>query len=276
MKTLYTRSQQEVARMNQLELRQNFLIDDLFYINKINLVYLHYDRAIVGGVVPLKEGLALSVSDEIGSKYFLERRELGIINIGGLGSIEHDLGVVELKSKDGLYLPVGNKKIIFYSSDPNHPAKFYLFSTLGLVAYKPVKIDLNGSQAVHMGSDGCGNKRIIYKFFDPSTCQTNSLLMGLTILAPNNMWNTMPTHRHERRFEAYLYLDLNQEERVFHFMGEPHETKHLVLKNESFVVSPPWSIHAGVGTSNYAFIWAMGGENLTYTDMQHVKKEELQ
>ncbi|ADE19474.1 5-dehydro-4-deoxy-D-glucuronate isomerase [Mycoplasma crocodyli] len=275
IKTKYCRSQSEVSTMNTTELRENFLVSDLFVEGKLHLEYLHYDRIIVGGVVPTKEKIELDVSKEIGSNYFLERREVGIINIGGTGSIEYDGGVEELLNKDGLYLPVGNKKIVFKSKDGKVPAKFYLFSTQGLVSYPVVKVNISKAQAINLGDISQSNTRTIYQFFHPNVCKTNSLLMGLTILQPNNMWNTMPCHTHERRTECYLYLDVKDEHRVIHLMGKPQETKHLIVANEDFVISPAWSIHSGVGTSNYSFIWAMGGENLDYTDMQGVATKDL-
>ncbi|WP_027119562.1 5-dehydro-4-deoxy-D-glucuronate isomerase [[Mycoplasma] testudinis] len=275
LRTIYAAGKNETKGFDTEKLRNNFLVSDLFQNGEISLVYLHYDRLIVGGVVPTTKKLDLKLSSEIGSSFFLEHRELGIINIGGAGTIEHDGGKETLENKDGLYLPVGNKKIIFSSKNAKKPANFYLVSTFGTSVYPVVKVDLKKAKPNKMGSIEESNTRTIYQYFHPAVCKTNSLLMGLTILEKGNMWNTMPCHTHERRTECYLYLDVNSEDRVFHFMGEPSETRHLVLKNQDFVISPPWSIHTGVGTSNYAFIWAMGGENLDYKDMQFVKKSDL-
>ncbi|TNK84563.1 5-dehydro-4-deoxy-D-glucuronate isomerase, partial [Mycoplasmopsis pullorum] len=252
-----------------------FLVENLFVDEKIQLNYLHYDRIIAFGAKPVHETLNLELSSEIGSKFFLERRECGIINLGGVGEIHFDGGVEVLENRDGLYLPVGNQKVAFKSLDPKNPALFYGFSTLGLKEYPVTKVNIKEAKAIHLGSAAESNTRTIYQFFHPNVCQTNSLLMGMTILEPNNMWNTMPCHTHERRTECYLYFDLSEEHRVFHFMGQPQETRHLVVKNNDFVISPSWSIHSGVGTSNYSFIWAMGGENLDYTDMQGVKTKDL-
>lgn len=274
-KTRNAFSSNEVMFMTTDELRQNFLAEDLFESSKAKFEYLHYDRIIVGGVVPTTNTIEIKIDKEIGSKFFLERRELGIINIGEEGFVEFDYGKEKLVNKDGLYLPVGNQKIIFGSVNPKKPAKFYLFSTQGLVKYPVVKVDISKAVALNMGQQAQSNERIIYQFFHPNVCKTNSLLMGLTILKENNMWNTMPCHTHDRRTECYLYIDLNEKERVFHLMGEAQETRHLVVANGEFVISPPWSIHSGVGTSNYAFIWAMGGENLDYTDMQPIETKDL-
>lgn len=268
-------SKNEAKHMTTEELRNSFLAEDLFKDGEAHFEYLHYDRVIAGGVVPTSKTIKINIDKEIGAKFFLERRELGIINIGGEGTVNYDGGSEVLKSKDGLYLPVDNQKIEFSSSDAKNPAKFYLFSTLAMIEYPVVKVDISKAQAIRLGEDAQSNRRTIYQYFHPNVCKTNSLLMGLTILEPNNMWNTMPCHTHERRTECYLYLDVAESERVFHLMGEPTETRHLVMKNLDFVASAPWSIHSGVGTSNYAFIWAMGGENLDYTDMQAVQKEDL-
>lgn len=274
-KTKYALSAEEVANMKTDKLRNQFLVDDLFIKGKFNFQYLHYDRIIVGGVVPTTDKIEIKIDKEIGAKYFLQRRELGIINIGATGVVEYDNGTETLENKDGLYLPVGNKKIIFKSLDSNNPAKFYLFSTPGLITYPSVKVNIKQASAINLGDLAQSNTRIIYQYFHPNVCQTNSLLMGLTIMQPNNIWNTMPCHTHERRTECYLYFDFDENNRVFHFMGKPQETRHLVVANENFVISPPWSIHSGVGTTNYTFIWAMGGENLDYTDMQAVATKDL-
>ncbi|ADV34602.1 5-dehydro-4-deoxy-D-glucuronate isomerase [Mycoplasmopsis fermentans] len=275
-KTTYAVSANETSRMTTEELRSNFLIEDLFESGKLNVQYLHYDRIIVGGATPTSKGLNLDeVAKEIAAPYFCERREIGIINIGNTGYIEFDNGIEKLENKDGLYLPVGNKKIIFKSADSKKPAKFYFFSTQGLKPLPVRKVNIKDAIPNKLGTPAESNVRTIYQYFHPKVCQTNSLLMGITILEPNNMWNTMPCHTHERRTECYLYIDVAEGQRVIHLMGKPQETKHLVVKNEGFVISAPWSIHSGVGTSNYAFIWAMGGENLDYTDMQGVKTIDL-
>ncbi|QIW62617.1 5-dehydro-4-deoxy-D-glucuronate isomerase [Mycoplasmopsis gallinacea] len=275
MKTFYARSQEEVKGFDTSKLRENFLIEDLFVSDELKVNYLHYDRVVVFGAKPVNKTLDVKIDSQIGAAFFLQRRECGIINIGGEGIIEYDGNSETLKNKDGLYLPVGTEKISVKSVDPSNPALFYGFSTQGLIKYPVTKVDIANARAINLGSDAESNKRVIYQFFHPNVCQTNSLLMGMTLLEPNNMWNTMPCHTHERRTECYLYFDLEEEQRVFHMMGQPQETRHLVVKNNDFVISAPWSIHSGVGTRNYSFIWAMGGENLDYTDMQGVATKDL-
>ncbi|EFF41543.1 5-dehydro-4-deoxy-D-glucuronate isomerase [Mycoplasmopsis alligatoris] len=273
--TKYARSSQEVSTMKTEELRNNFLVESLFENGQANIEYLHYDRIVVGGVVPQNKSINLEINTQIGAKFFLERRELGIINIGGSGKVEFDNGSEELLNLDGLYLPVGNQKIVFSSLDAKNPAKFYLFSTQGLLKFPVVKVNIAKSQAINLGDVSQSNVRTIYQYFHPNVCKTNSLLMGVTLLAENNMWNTMPCHTHERRTECYLYFNVKENDRVIHLMGKPQETKHLIVANQGFVISPSWSVHSGVGTSNYSFIWAMGGENLDYTDMQGVATKDL-
>ena len=251
------------------------LIEKVFGKDEINLTYSHVDRIIAGGIFPVEKELKLEVGDALGTDYFLERREMGIINIGGKGEVVLDGETFALNSKDGMYIGLGIKDVVFRSLDKNDPAKFYMNSAPAHKKYPTVKIDIDKANPAHMGDEKLSNKRTIYKYIDPSVCESCQLLMGMTILEPNNMWNTMPCHTHDRRMEVYFYFNLPEDQRVFHFMGKPDDTKHLVLANEQGAISPSWSIHSGVGTHNYTFIWGMVGENVNYGDMQAVKMEDL-
>ncbi|NLM50647.1 MAG: 5-dehydro-4-deoxy-D-glucuronate isomerase [Clostridiaceae bacterium] len=256
-------------------LRKEFLIQNLFVCDEIKMVYSHIDRIIVGGVKPVEKTLYLEAGKELGVSYFLERRELGIINIGGKGTVILDGQEYELNNKDGLYVGMGTKEVGFKSADKNNPAKFYFNSAPAHTTYPTVKIDITKANARKLGSDEQSNKRTIYQYIHPDVLKTCQLTMGLTMLEPNNMWNTMPCHTHERRMEVYLYFDLPDDSVVFHLMGEPNETRHIVVRNEEAVISPSWSIHSGVGTHNYTFIWGMVGENQTFDDMDHVNMKDL-
>jgi 4-deoxy-L-threo-5-hexosulose-uronate ketol-isomerase len=255
--------------------RQEYLIDPVFLKDEIKLVYSHVDRMIAGGACPVKKSLSLEAGKEFGTDYFLERREMGIINIGGKGSVKLDGEVFTLENKDGLYVGMGTKEIIFESADPDNPAKFYINSAPAHATYPTVKIEISKASPRHLGSVEQSNKRTIYQYVHPNVCKTCQLLMGLTMLDPGNVWNTMPCHTHERRMEVYFYFDMNEDTRVFHLMGEPTETRHIIVKNEQAVISPSWSIHSGVGTSSYTFIWGMAGENQTFDDMDGVSMKDL-
>ncbi|TCO74548.1 5-dehydro-4-deoxy-D-glucuronate isomerase [Marinisporobacter balticus] len=255
-------------------LRKNFLIDDLFVPGKLKMVYSHIDRIIAGSASPV-EALRLEGGKELGAEYFLERRELGIINIGAKGYVTVDGKKVELNPRDGLYIGKGVKEVVFESEDPANPAKLYLNSAPAHKAYPMVKIDIKKANPNQLGSLEQSNKRTIYQYIHPSVCETCQLLMGMTVLEPNNVWNTMPCHTHDRRMEVYLYFDMKEDARVFHMMGEAKETRHIIMKNEQAVISPSWSIHSGVGTENYTFIWGMVGENQVFTDMDHIQNSEL-
>lgn len=256
-------------------LRNEFLIEDLFIPEKIKMVYSHIDRIIVGGAYPKNEELILRAGKEIGANYFLERRELGIINIGGKGGVVIDGEKYSLEPKDGLYIGMGTKDIIFTSDDASAPAKFYFNSAPAHKTYPTVKVVASEAKPQHLGSVENSNKRTINKYIHPDVCKSCQLLMGMTILEPQNIWNTMPCHTHERRMEVYFYFNIPDDNVVFHYMGEPKETRHIVLRNEQAVISPSWSIHSGVGTSNYTFIWGMVGENQTFSDMDDVKMVDL-
>jgi 4-deoxy-L-threo-5-hexosulose-uronate ketol-isomerase len=256
-------------------LRDEFLIENLFVPEKIKMVYSHIDRIIVGGIYPKNEELILRAGKEIGANYFLERRELGIINVGGKGKVVIDGEKYSLEPKDGLYIGMGTKDIIFTSDDASAPAKFYFNSAPAHKTYPIVKIIASEAKPQHLGSLSSSNKRTINKYIHPDVCKSCQLLMGLTDLEPNNIWNTMPCHTHERRMEVYFYFNIPDDNVVFHYMGEPKETRHIVIRNEQAVISPSWSIHSGVGTNNYTFIWGMVGENQTFSDMDAVQMSDL-
>jgi 4-deoxy-L-threo-5-hexosulose-uronate ketol-isomerase len=256
-------------------LRNDFIIESLFVQGQINMTYSHYDRVVTGGAMPTGQALKLEDQDTLKTEYFLERREVGIINIGAEGTVLVDGQAYTLNKRDCLYVGLGNKEVLFESSNASDPAKFYIVSTPAHKQYPTKKAPIEDAEPTHLGSDSESNKRTIYKYIHADGIQSCQLMMGMTLLEPNNMWNTMPAHLHDRRMEVYLYFDLDKGSRVFHFMGEPNETRHLVIQNEQAVLSPPWSIHSGVGTNNYTFIWAMAGENYTFTDMDSVKMEDL-
>ena len=257
------------------ELRKHYLMETVFVADEVNLMYSHVDRVIAGGVMPVETEVKLEGCKELGSEFFLERRELGLINIGGSGKIVLDGVEYKMASKDGLYVGMGVKEITFASDSPENPAKYYVNSAPAHVAYPTVKIDIANANAVHLGDLENSNKRTIFQYVHPAVCKSCQLLMGMTVLDPNNMWNTMPTHTHERRMEVYFYFNMDENTRVFHLMGQPQETRHIVMANEQAVISPSWSIHSGVGTKNYTFIWGMAGENQTFTDMDHIAMDQL-
>jgi 4-deoxy-L-threo-5-hexosulose-uronate ketol-isomerase len=271
----YSSHFEDVKKYETADLRRHFLIEDLFVPGELKMVYSHIDRIIIAGVVPTDKSLKLEASKQLGVDYFLERREMGVINIGGAGKITLDGEVFELNSKDGLYAGMGVKEISFESLDSNNPAKFYVNSGTAHKSYPTVKIDLEKANKVKAGTAEECNKRTINQYVHPAVCESCQLVMGMTILEPGSIWNTMPSHTHDRRMEVYLYFDMDQDSVVFHFMGTPDETRHIVMKNEQAVISPSWSIHSGVGTKNYTFIWGMVGENQTFTDMDHVATSSL-
>jgi 4-deoxy-L-threo-5-hexosulose-uronate ketol-isomerase len=257
------------------ELRDHYLIDTVFKADDIVLTYSHVDRIIAGGAMPVNGTLTLEAGKEMGVEYFLERREMGIINVGGKGTVTLDGTVYNLDKRDGLYIGMGVKEVVFTSEDASQPAKFYINSVPAHHAYPTVKIEIENARPVQLGDQATLNKRTIYQYVHPNVCQSCQLLMGLTMLEPNNVWNTMPCHTHERRMEVYFYFDMEENTRVFHLMGEPNETRHVIMANEQAIISPSWSIHSGVGTSNYTFIWGMCGENQTFDDMDHIKMSDL-
>ncbi len=257
------------------ELRRHFLIDGLFVAGAPRLVYSHIDRLIVGGVLAA-EPTTLDVDEAvIGAPTLLSRREMGVINVGGAGAVSVDGETYDMAPRDGLYLGKGSGAPTFSSADPAEPAKFYINSAPAHAALPASLVSFEQAEPVHLGEDENCNKRTIRKYFHPDGVKTCQLVMGLTSLAPGSIWNTMPVHTHERRMEAYIYLDMPEDQVVFHFMGRPDETRHLVVRSEQAVLSPSWSIHAGAGTGCYSFIWGMCGENQTFTDMDGVAMSEL-
>ncbi|MER9951208.1 5-dehydro-4-deoxy-D-glucuronate isomerase [Mesorhizobium sp. M0047] len=263
------------AAMGTDELRHNFHIDHLFQPGRISLTYTHYDRMIVGGAVPTGLPLQLEAIKPTGTKNFLDRRELIAVNIGGAGVIEAGDQSFELQARDMLYLGMGSADVSFASADKGVPAKFYLLSAPAHHAWPSQLIRIGDAKRLDLGSKDACNERSIFQFIHAEGAKTCQLVVGMTQLAPGSVWNTMPCHVHDRRMEAYLYFDLAETARVFHFMGEPDETRHLVVRNEEAVLSPGWSIHSGAGTSNYAFIWAMAGDNVDYTDVDPVSLDDL-
>ena len=266
---------EDVKTYDTDRLRRDFLIEGLFTADAVKFVYSQIDRIIVGGVYPATKPLALEVGAELKAEYFLERRELGVINIGGRGSVTIDGTVYDMDHNDGLYIGKGAKDIVFASADPAKPAKFYLNSAPAHHSYPTTKVGLAQARRVEAGSQADANKRVIHQYIHPDVLQSCQLVMGMTILDTGSVWNTMPTHTHDRRMEVYLYLNIADDAVVFHLMGQPGETRHIVMRNEQAVISPSWSIHSGVGTRNYAFIWGMCGENQTFTDMDFVPMNEL-
>lgn len=269
-------SHPEAVRAYDTEgLRRHFLIENIFETDEIVLTYSHIDRLIIGGALPATQSLTLTAPTAVGQEFFLAQRELGVINIGGSGRVLLDGSVHELDNRDCLYIGRGIVDVVFESVDATRPAKFYLLSTPAHATYESMLIKPEQANQLKLGKQLTANKRTIFQYVHPDVCDSCQLVMGLTQLEPGNMWNTMPCHTHDRRSEAYLYFDLADDQRVFHMMGEPAETRHLVVANEQAILSPGWSIHSGVGTANYAFIWAMGGDNKSFTDMDHIPMSAL-
>ncbi|CNI34665.1 5-keto-4-deoxyuronate isomerase [Yersinia thracica] len=258
-------------------LRREFLIENIFVADEYTMTYSHIDRIIVGGILPVEQ--TVSIGDEVGKQlgvsYFLERRELGVINIGGPGLISVDGQVYEMGNEEALYVGKGARDVIFSSLESQKPAKFYYNSAPAHTSYPNRKITLAEATPQTLGDDATSNRRTINKYIVPDVLPTCQLTMGLTKLAPGNLWNTMPCHTHDRRMEVYFYFDMDEETAVFHMMGQAQETRHLLVHNEQAVISPSWSIHSGVGTKRYTFIWGMVGENQVFGDMDHIAVSEL-
>lgn len=257
-------------------LRRNFLVEDLFEEGRIRLTYSHVERFIIGGAVPLMAPLVLG-SDKatIGSPHFLDRRELGVFNIGGPGAITADGARFALGHRDAAYVAMGTTEVAFSSDDAADPARFYLLSTPAHARYETKVVKVADAKQMPLGDQATANKRTIFQMIHPDVVKSCQLVMGMTQLAEGNIWNTMPCHVHDRRSEVYLYFDLADDARVIHLMGAPDETRHIVVADGQAVISPPWSIHSGCGTRAYTFIWGMGGDNIDYTDMDMVPMAEL-
>lgn len=255
-------------------LREDFLIQGLFKQDEVKMVYSHIDRIITGGVVPVKV-IKLEAGSELRAEYFLERREIGIINIGGRGTVKADGTEYVLDTKDGLYIGMGTKEVVFASADAANPAKFYFNSTPAHKTYPTVKIPVADAETEKLGSLEQSNARTIHRYIHLKGVRSCQLVMGMTELEPGSVWNTMPCHTHERRMEVYLYFNMPENAVAFHFMGEPTETRHIIMRNEEAVISPSWSIHSGCGSRNYTFIWGMAGENQVFADMDAVPMNAL-
>jgi 4-deoxy-L-threo-5-hexosulose-uronate ketol-isomerase len=255
--------------MNTNQLRNNFLVENIFEEDVVKLTLSYYDRFIIGGAMPVNKSLQLTNPENLKARYFLERRELGIINVGGKGTISADGAEYELEYKEALYIGKGIKEVIFSSQDSQHSSKFYFNSASAHQSYPIRKVSKSDAEIIQTGSTATANHRVINKLIVNSILPTCQLQMGMTELRSGSVWNTMPAHVHERRMEMYFYSEIPEGQSVCHFMGEPQETRHIWMQNEQAVISPNWSIHSGAGTSNYCFIWGMAGENLDYTDMDH-------
>lgn len=271
----YALSPTETKQMVTADLRKNFLIPEIFVADNIQLTLSHYDRYIAGGIMPVNETIELSNPDSLKAAYFLERREMGIINVGGKGTVVADGESYVLDFKEALYIGKGTKNVTFTSADKQKPAKFYINSAPAHHKYPTKKVSKAEAEIVELGSPETANHRVINKLLVNSVLPTCQLQMGMTELKSGSVWNTMPAHTHDRRMEVYFYFEVPQGQSVCHFMGEPQETRHIWMQNEQAVISPNWSIHSGAGTSNYTFIWGMAGENLDYGDMDHCAINEL-
>ncbi len=271
----YASHPDDVKKYDTNKLRDEFLIESVMVSDEINLVYSLFDRYIAGGAMPVNEKLILQTSDHLKADYFLERREMGIINIGNTGTVSVDGHLYELKFKEALYIGRGAKEVIFSSNDSSSPAKYYINSALAHKTNPTKHITLDDAEIVDLGDLKTSNARRIYKLIVNSVVEVCQLQMGMTELQEGSVWNTMPAHSHNRRMEVYFYFNVPEGQSVSHFMGEPQETRHIWMQNEQAVISPSWSIHAGSGTSNYIFIWGMAGENLDYGDMDGVSIPDL-
>ena len=275
MRTIYAADPVRFQRMTTAEIRDSFLLDSLFTPGVIELLYSNIDRVVVGSAVPTDGALELSTADELRAEYFAQRRELGVLNLGGEGTITVDGVAYPMANRDGLYVGRGSRQIRFESADARTPAAYYLVSYPAHTTYPTTQARQADAEAVHLGSDKDANRRTIYKYIHPAGIPSCQLVMGFTELAPGSVWNTMPAHLHPRRMEVYLYFNLPEAHRVFHLMGPPDETRHIVVADRQAVLSPSWSIHSGCGTSNYCFCWGMGGENQDFDDMDPTDTDDL-
>ena len=276
----YSCNQRDFKRYTTEETRKEFLIEELFKADEVISVYSHVDRMVTLGAMPVNEAVSIEKGMDVwhnfGTQYFLERRELGMFNVGtGSGKVTVDGVEYALGAKDCLYITKGAKEIIFSSDDASDPAKFYMVSAPAHTSYETKLIKIADAAKKPLGAMETSNKRVINQFIHPDVLKTCQLSMGMTVLEPGSVWNTMPAHTHERRMEVYFYFDIPKDNVVFHMMGEGNETRHIVMQNEQAVISPSWSIHSGAGTANYTFIWAMGGENQVFDDMDTIPTTEL-
>lgn len=275
----YSCNQRDFKRYTTEETRNEFLITGLYKADEVVAVYSHVDRMVTFGCMPVKENVSIDKGIDVwgnfGTHYILERREIGIFNIGGSGKITVDGTVYQLNYKDCLYITMGAKEVLFSSDEANKPAKFFMVSAPAHCSYENRLIKIEDAAKKPLGAMETSNKRVINQFIHPSVLKTCQLSMGMTCLEPGSVWNTMPAHTHERRMEIYTYFEVPENNVVFHMMGEGKETRHIVMQNEEAVISPSWSIHSGAGTSNYTFIWAMGGENQEFDDMDVIPTTEL-
>lgn len=275
MKILLETGPNEVKTMSTAQLRSHFLLENLVQKDSIQTAYSMYDRMILGCAFPVEIGLKLETDEALKSAFFLERREIGIINVGGSGSVLADGQAFPMEKLSCLYLGKGTKSVFFTSENAENPALFYFLSTPAHQTLPNVLFQKNDAAPVQLGEAEKANQRTIYKYIHRDGIQSCQLVMGLTVLRPGNIWNTMPAHTHLRRSEAYFYFDMAPDTNIVHLMGEPQETRHLIVRKNQAIVSPPWSIHSGAGTAAYSFIWAMGGENQDFTDMDFVAMDLL-
>ncbi len=275
----YSAHPRDVKRYTTQELREEFLIEDLYRPDQVVAVYSHVDRMVTLGCMPVKESVSIDKGIDVwanfGTRYFLERREIGMFNIGGEGTATVDGTVYELGYKDCLYITMGVKEVLFASKDGSKPAKFYMVSAPAHRSYETKLLKIADAAKKPLGDAATSNKRVINQFIHPDVLKTCQLSMGMTVLESGSVWNTMPAHTHERRMEVYMYFEVPEDQVVFHMMGQGQETRHIVMQNEQAVISPSWSIHAGAGTASYTFIWAMGGENQAFDDMDVIPTTQL-
>ena len=275
MQVRYSPDPVRFCRMTTQETRDSFLIESLFTPDVIEMVYVDVDRAIVGSAVPVQRSLSLTSAAELRADFFCQRRELGVLNIGGCGNVTVDGKPYAMENLDCLYVGRGSKEILFASDDASNPAKYYLLSYPAHAEYPTAHVQISQAAPVQLGSVEASNKRTIYKCIHPGGVKSCQLVMGFTILEPGCVWNTMPPHTHERRMEVYMYFNVSADARVFHYMGRPDETRPIAVADGQAVISPSWSIHAGCGTAAYTFCWGMGGENQAFDDMDHLTMNDI-
>jgi len=275
METRYSRDPQSFIRMNTAEIKDEFLVTDLFQPDDIKLIYINIDRMIIGSAVPTNRTLILVAGEELRAEYFAERREIGVFNIGAQGSIIVDNLEYPMAYQDMLYIGRGSKKVSFSSEEANHPARYYIVSLPAHKEYPTTHIDKTQANRVDLGNKEAANIRTIYQYIHEGGVPSCQLVMGFTELAPGNVWNTMSAHTHERRSEVYMYYNIDSDNVIFHLMGNPQETRHIVVRDGQAVISPSWSIHAGAGTKHYSFVWAMGGENQSFDDMDPAPMDQI-